>query len=198
MATAYRISNSENPDLQISMLEYEQSKMDVVIAGSNLSPSATLSYKIAEQDDFSSTVKDRTQQTVTATASWPLFAGGSNLFSLRKAQELRNQKELLFQDAQKVVETNVANAWSSYQSSKSLLNSIRTQVKAAEIANEGITLEYESGSNRTTLEVIQSQTVLLNSRINLESSERDFLVSQFDLLSAIGRLTAQQLNLKQQ
>ena len=198
LAAAYNISNSENPNQRIAMLEYKQSEMDVVIAGSELSPSATLSYKIAEQDDFSATVKDRTQKTVTATASWPLFAGGSNLFGLRKAQELRNQKELLFQDSKKTVETEVANAWSNYQSSKSVLDSIRTQVKAAEIANEGITLEYESGSSRTTFEVIQSQTILLNSRINLAISERNFLVSQFDLLSAIGRLTAQQLNLKQQ
>jgi outer membrane protein len=199
LMAAYNISNSENPDIQIAKLEYKQSKLDVVIAGSELSPSATLSYKIAEQDDFSATIKDRTQQTVKATASWPLFAGGSNLFSLRKAQELRNQKELLFQDSKKIVETNVANAWSSYQSSESVLDSIITQVKAAEIASEGITLEYESGSSsRTTLEVIQSRTILLNSRINLASSERNFLVSQFELLFAIGRLTAQQLNLKQQ
>ena len=197
LAAAYNISNTENPELQIAKLEYEQSKMDVAIAGSELSPSATLSYKIAEQDDFSSTIQDRTQKTLKATASWPLFAGGSNLFGLRKAQEIRNQKELLYEDSKKVVETDVANAWSNYQSSKSVLDSIRAQVRAAEIANEGITLEYESGDSRTTLEVIQSQTILLNSRINLANSERNFLVSQFDLLSSIGRLTAKQLNLKQ-
>ena len=197
LAVAYNISNTENPELQIAKLEYEQSKMDVAIAGSELSPSATLSYKIAEQDDFSSTIQDRTQKTLKATASWPLFAGGSNLFGLRKAQEIRNQKELLYEDSKKTVETDVANAWSNYQSSKSVLDSIRAQVRAAEIANEGITLEYESGDSRTTLEVIQSQTILLNSRINLANSERNFLVSQFDLLSSIGRLTAKQLNLKQ-
>ena len=197
LAAAYRISNSENPDLQIALLEYEQAKLDVMIAGSELSPSATLSYKIAEQDDISSTIKDRTQQTVTATATWPLFAGGSNFFNLRKHQELRNQKELLYQDTKKTVETDVANAWSSYQSSKSVLDSIKSQVKAAEIANEGITQEYESGSSRTTLEVIQSRSILLNSRIDLASSERNFLISQFNLLSAAGRLTAKQLNLKQ-
>ena len=92
---------------------------------------------------------------------------------------------------------DVTNAWSTYQSSKSVLDSIKSQVKAAEIANEGITLEYETGSNRTTLEVIQSRSILLNSRINLASSERNFLISQFSLLSAIGRLTAKQLNLKE-
>ena len=197
LAAAYNISNSDNPDLQIALLEYEQAKLDVIIAGSDLSPSATLSYKIAEQDDISSTVKNRTQQTVTATATWPLFSGGSNIFNLRKTQELRNQKELLLEDSRKKIETDVVNAWSNYQSSKSVLDSIRSQVKAAEIANEGITLEYESGSERTTLEVIQSRTILLNSRISLASSERNFLISQFNLLSAVGRLTAKQLNLKQ-
>ena len=131
-----------------------------------------------------------------ATASWPLFTGGSNLFGLRKAQELRNQKALLFQDSKNAAKTEVANAWSNYQSSKSVLDSIKTQVKAAEIANEGITLEYESGTTRTTLEVIQSRSILLNSRVNLASSERNFLISQFNLLSAVGRLTAKHLNLE--
>jgi len=196
LAAAYNISKSDNPDLQIALLEYKQAKLNVVIAGSDLSPSATLKYKIAEQDDISATVKDRTQQTVTATATWPLFTGGSNLFNLRNAQELRNQKELLYEDKKKEIETNVTNAWSNYQSSQSVLESIRSQVKAAEIANEGITQEYESGSGRTTLEVIQSRTILLNSRIDLATSERNFLISQFNLLSAVGRLTAQQLNLK--
>ena len=196
LAQAYRISNIENPDLQISTLEYKQAKLDVIVAGSDLSPYATLKYKIAEQDDMSSTVKDRTQQTVSATATWPLFKGGSNFFNLRKVKELQNQKELLLEDSKKNSETNVATVWSSYQSSKSLLNSIRSQVKAAEIANEGITLEYESGNNRTTLEVIQSRTILLDSRINLATSERNYLISQFDLLASIGRLTAQQLDLE--
>jgi len=197
LATAYRISNSENPDLQIALMEHEQSKLDVAIAGAELSPSATLSYKIAEQDDISSTVQERTQQTITATATWSLFAGGKNTFNYRKFQEIENQKELLLEDRKKTTKTEVANAWSSYQSSKSLLDSIRSQVKAAEIANEGITLEYESGGSRTTLEVIQSRSILLNSRINLASSERNFLISQFNLLSAVGRLTANHLNLKQ-
>ena len=113
---------------------------------------------------------------------------------MKLIKEIKNQKELLLEEEKKTTETNVANAWSSYQSSKSVLDSIRAQVKAAEIANEGITLEYESGTSRTTLEVIQSRSILLNSKINLASSERNFLISQFKLLSAVGRLTAKNLN----
>ena len=196
LAVAYNLSKSENPDIQIARLEFEQSKLDLVIAGSDLAPSATLSYKIAEQDNMSSTVLDRTQQTLTATATWPLFSGGSNIYNVRKTKELKNQKKLLFEDTKKVIETDVTTSWSNYQSSKGVLESIKSQVKAAEIANEGITLEYESGNNRTTLEVIQSHTILLNSRINLANAERNFLISQFNLLSTVGRLTAKQLNLK--
>ena len=198
LAEAYKISNNENPDLKIAMLEYEKSKQDVVIARSDLAPSASLSYEIAKQDDLNSTVQERTQQTLKATVTWPLYSGGSNLSSLRKAKELKNKYDLLLQDSKKTVSTVVTNSWSNYQSSKSVLNSIRLQVNAAEIANEGIILEYESGeSSRTTLDVIQSRTILLNSRINLATSEKDFLISQFSLLSAVGRLTAKQLNLKQ-
>ena len=101
MALANKISISENPDLQIALMEFKEAKSDVVIAASKLSPSATLSYKIAEQEDLSATVQDRTQQTVTATATWPLFAGGKNAFNYRKYQEIKNQKELLLEERKK-------------------------------------------------------------------------------------------------
>ena len=195
LAEAYKISLSENPSLQIAFMEFEQAKLDVTIAASELSPSTTLSYKVAKQRNISSTVQERTQETIKAEATWPLFKGGGNTFNYRKFKEIKNQKELLLQDKKKTIETEVANAWSSYQSSKSVLDSIKSQVKAAEIANEGISLEYESGNSRTTLEVIQSRSILLNSRIDMASSEMIFFISQFELLASIGRLTAKHLNL---
>ena len=196
LAEALKISKEESPDIKIALLEYEKSEQDVVIARSNLSPSATLSYEIAEQNNISSTLEERTQQTLKATASWPIYSGGSNFSNLKKAKEMRNQKELLIKDSDKSVKTTVAKAWSNFQSSKSVLNSIRSQVKAAEIANEGITQEYETGGNRTTLDVIQSRAILLEARISSAVSERNFLLSQFNLLAAVGRLTANHLQLK--
>ena len=92
--------------------------------------------------------------------------------------------------------TNVATAWSSLQSSKSLLNSVILQVRAAEIANEGITVEYESGLGRSTLDVIQSNSLLLSSKISMAESERNYLLSQFKLLQAIGNLSNDYLKLQ--
>jgi outer membrane protein len=69
-----------------------------------------------------------------------------------------------------------------------VLKATKSQVKAAEIANEGITLEYDSGNKRTTLEMIQSRSLLLDARIANAKAERDFIVSKLKLLSAIGNL----------
>ena len=114
---------------------------------------------------------------------------------MNKSKSSELQKSLLFENSKKKNQTNVASAWSSYQSKKSLLNSVRAQVSAAEIANEGITIEYESGSGRSTLDVIQSNSILLDAKINLVNSKRDFLLSQFNLLASIGRLTGSYLGL---
>ena len=85
---------------------------------------------------------------------------------------------------------------SNFQANKSLLNSVRAQVNAAEIANEGIVAEYNSGSDRTTLEVIQSNSLLLNAQISLADSERNYILSQFNLLKSIGLLNSEYLKLR--
>ena len=92
--------------------------------------------------------------------------------------------------------TNVASAWSNLKSSKSLLDSVRSQVKAAEIANEGITVEYESGLGRSTLDVIQSNSILLNSEIDLANFERNYFLAQFKLLQTLGLLNNSYLKLQ--
>ena len=90
----------------------------------------------------------------------------------------------------------MASAWTSYQSNESLLISVKAQVNAAEIANEGIVAEYNSGSDRTTLEVIQSNSLLLNAQISLVDSERNFILSKFNLLKSIGLLNSEYLKIR--
>jgi outer membrane protein len=92
-------------------------------------------------------------------------------------------------DTENKIITETSNSWSRYQSSKSMLQATRAQLKAAEIANEGITMEYDSGNTRTTLEVIQSRSLLLDARIAYAKVERDFMVSQFELAKQIGSLS---------
>jgi outer membrane protein len=193
---AIKISKVNNPNLIISKLEYEQSEKDVTIARSELSPKATLSFNKSKTEDTSSTIDERDKELLKATISWPIFNGGKNTASLSRSKNLMNRNKLLLDNALKTNETNVASAWSSLQSSRSLLNSVKSQVKAAEIANEGITVEYESGLGRSTLDVIQSNSILLSSKISLADSEKNYLLSQFKLLQSVGLLNSNYLKLQ--
>ena len=194
--SAIEISKKGNPDLIIAKLEYEQSKKDTTSARSDLAPSATLSFDRSKTDDLSSTYDEKEQDTLKATVTWPFFSGGKNYANLNKNKSLETQKNLLLSNMIKKNQTDVASAWSNYQSNKSLLNSVRAQVNAAEIANEGIVAEYNSGSDRTTLEVIQSNSLLLNAQISLADSERNYILSQFNLLKSVGLLNSEYLKIR--
>jgi outer membrane protein len=193
---AIDISKKYNPELIIAKLEYEQSEKDVLISRSDLSPSAKLSYENSRAQDLSSTFDERNKNILQATVTWPIYSGGKNRASLNKSRNLQNRKKLLLSSVTKTNNSNVAISWSTLQSSKSLLNSVKSQVKAAEVANEGITVEYESELGRSTLDVIQSNSILLSSRITLANSERNYLLAQFNVLKSIGLLNSSHLKLK--
>ena len=193
---AISLSKKNNPDLIIAKLDYEQSKKDTISARSDLAPTAKLSFDRSKSEDLSSTVDEREKDVLKATVSWPFFSGGKNYANLNKNKSAELQKSLLLDNSIKKNQTDVATAWSSYQSNQSLLNSVRAQVDAAEIANEGIVAEYNSGSDRTTLEVIQSNSLLLNAQISLADSERNYVLSKFNLLRSVGLLTSDYLKIK--
>ena len=147
-----------NVDLLISQLDYEIAIKDLNIEKARLSPSASINYSKSENKDFSSTVDDNDQETVKATVTWPIIKGGENISSIKKSSFNKQRYQLILQDMKNQITTETSNSWSKYQSSKSVLQATKSQLKAAEIANEGITLEYDSGNTRTTLEVIQSRS----------------------------------------
>ena len=194
--SAIELSKKNNPDLIIAQLEYEQAKKDKSIAKSDLAPTANLSLERSYTDDLSATYDEREKDTLKATVTWPFYSGGKNLASLNKSSSLETRSRLILDSVTKQNQTNVASAWSNYQSNKSLLNSVQAQVRAAEIANEGISAEYNSGAGRTTLEVIQSNSLLLNAQISLANSERNFILSKFNLLKSVGLLHSEYLKIK--
>ena len=192
---ALNLSKQNNPDILIAKLDLEKSEKDLAISESDLKPTASLSLQRTYTDDLSATVDEKEQDVLKATLSWPFYSGGKKRSTINKNSNLTNRKRLLLDDAVRTNETNVASAWSSLQSSESFLNSVKVQVSAAEIANEGIAAEYERGS-RTTLDVIQSNSLLLSAQISLASSEKNYLMAQYSLLKAVGLLNSHYLKLK--
>jgi outer membrane protein len=195
LSDAINLSKQNNPDIKIAKFDLEQSEKDVAISQSDLKPSASLSLERSYSDDLSSTIDEREKDVLKATVSWPFFTGGKTQSKINKQSNLTTRKRLLLDHAVRTNETNVASAWSSLESSKSFLNSVKVQVRAAQIANEGIAAEYERGS-RTTLDVIQSNSLLLSAQLSQVNSERNYLMAQYNLLKAVGLLNSQYLKLK--
>ena len=189
LVSSLELANLDNIDILISKLDYEISVKDLNIEKARLSPSASINYSKSENKDFSSTIDEVDQESVKATITWPIIKGGENISSIKKSSFKKQRSQLMLQDTKNKIITETSNSWSKYQSSKSVLEATKAQLKAAEIANEGITLEYDSGNTRTTLEVIQSRSLLLEARITFAKAERDFMVSQFELAKQIGSLS---------
>ncbi len=183
------LAEINNKDLLISKLDYEIAVKDLNIERARLSPSASLNYSKSKNNDFSSTIDKIDQESIKATITWPLIKGGENVSSIKKSTFIKEKYKLILQDTKNRINNEISNAWSKYQSSKSVLDATKAQLKAAEIANEGITLEYDSGNTRTTLELIQSRSLLLEARIAFAKSERDFIISQFELAKQLGSLS---------
>ena len=194
--SAIDLSKQNNLDIIIAKLELEQSEKDIEIAESDLKPTATLSLERSYSDDLSATYDEKEKDVLKATVSWPFYSGGKKRATISKNQSLKTRQRLLLDNAIKTNDTIVATAWANLQFSKSFLDSVRLQVRAAQIANEGITAEYERGSGRTTLDVIQSNTLLLDAKVSLSNSERNYLLAQYNLLKSVGLLNSNYLKLK--
>ena len=189
LQTATAIAEQINPRLNLAKIDLEIAKKDLFVARGDLSPSASISYSMKKNEELSSSVDEREQEEVKATITWPIFKGGKNLSSVKKAKFRVEEKQLILKDIFSQVQIDTANAWTTYNSSRGVLDATEAQLKAAEIANEGITLEYDTGNKRTTLEVIQSRTLLLDARTSYAKSQRDFAIAQFNLLASIGDLS---------
>ncbi len=190
---AINITKLNNTNLIIAKLDYEISEKELSIEKARLSPSASINYSKTENKDFSSSIDQLDEESVKATITWPIIKGGENISSIKKFSLKKQKSQLLSEDAENKAITQTTNAWSKYQSSESVLLATEAQLKAAEIANEGITLEYDSGNPRTILEVIQSRSLLLDARIAHAKAEKDFIISKIELAFQLGTLSLDQI-----
>lgn len=190
---ALEISLANNPELVISRLDFQISQKNLNIEKSKFSPSASINYSKSETDELSTSINKADKESVKATITWPIIKGGENISSIKKSSLKKQKSLLLSKDAESKLITETTNSWSKYQSSESVLKATEAQLKAAEIANEGITLEYDSGNTRTTLEVIQSRSLLLDARIDYAKAERDFVISKFELAFKLGSLSLESI-----
>lgn len=131
---------------------------------------------------------------VTAQVTIPLYQAGLPEAQVREAKQTANQYRMQIDDARQRAVEGAVSAWQSLATTRASIKSYRDQIKAAQIALDGVRQEAQVGS-RTVLDVLNQEQELLNARVNLVRAERNEMVAAFTLLSAIGQLSAEQLAL---
>jgi outer membrane protein len=193
-ADAAEVAINRNPDLLAAQYAEQAAEYSVRVARGARLPEVGLRASVSEgrENDFSG--QGRGSASITANVTMPIFTGGLNQSNVRQARAAADQARLSGLTVRRQVIEGASNAWNNYLAALAVIESSREAVRANEIAFEGVEQEALVGL-RTTLDVLNAEQELLNSRLELVRAERDLTVASYGLLQAMGQLDAQSLGL---
>jgi outer membrane protein len=149
---------------------------------------------IQYQQDLQVPTDQYYQYGVRLQATVPIYQNGSEWSAVRQAKELVGQRRNELDSARRTAAQNVISAWRNLDSARSRVTSFTAQVRANDVALNGVRQEALVGS-RTTLDVLNAEQELLNSQVNLITAAHDVQVFYYSVLAGIGRLTARTMGL---
>lgn len=198
---ALEIAVAESPGVKAARFNEEAARYAVNSAKGALLPSVGFRAGYQRQDSLardntgiSTIVQGTDTRTATIQVSVPLYNGGARHSSVRRAKQVRSQRLMEIYQAERSAQELALVAWDNHRASKGQIVSSEAQVRANEIALEGVRQEAYVGS-RTTLDVLNAEQELLNSRVSLVRAQRNESVAAYTLVQALGRLTARGIGL---
>ncbi len=191
---AQNLALDNNPDLRAVEFNELAAREGIRVARGTMLPEVSLSASVNESRDSAFSGQARGSASVQARVSVPIFTGGLNQSRVREAQASADEARLAGLTTRRQVIEAVSNAWNTYLAAQAVIESSREAVRANEIAFEGVEQEAFVGL-RTTLDVLNAEQELLNSRLELVRAERDLAVASYGLLQTLGLLSARDLGL---
>lgn len=192
--SALGIAKINNPRLQAALYTEKAARYNVKKQYGGLGPTVDVVARLSKSwENFSATDSSTTRE-ILAQMTMPLYQSGSVSSNIRQSRQIENQRRLEAVSAEREVVELVRNAWEGYREATARISSSEDQVNANDIALEGVRQESDVGS-RTTLDVLDAEQELLDSRVSLVRAQRDQSVAAYTLLSSIGKLTAEGLQL---
>ena len=125
----------------------------------------------------------------------PFYQGGAQASRIRQAKQVASQRRVEIVEAQRQAREETIGIWETFMTARARIESIRRQVAAADIAREGVMREQEVGQ-RTVLDVLDAEREALMAKTALVNAERDYVVASYNVLAAMGKLTAYDLKLE--
>jgi outer membrane protein len=179
----------ENPNITGATYDLDAAQFAINIAQSSLFPTlgaqAQVSREVQNDTTLGTTRTD--QASIVGTLNIPIYDGGLAASQVRQAKEALAQARSQLDRTRSQTETAVVAAWVTNEGAKVALNAAKSEVRASEIALDGVRKEALAGA-RTTLEVLNSQQDLTAARARLIAAQQDRVVASYTLLSAVGRL----------
>lgn len=133
-------------------------------------------------------------QQVVLSYKQTIYAGGQLSALYRKALAGQDAARAALHQTGVNVDENVGRAWSGILVASASINAGQEQIRAAQAAYDGVKEEADLGS-RTTLDVLDAEQELLNAKAAKLQAVANSYIGQYQLLSAMGLLTADHLKL---
>ncbi len=193
-AEALDLASVNNPDVVFADFTERAARSDIELRRGELLPSVTLDASVDRGRDNRGSDVDDTQGEITARLSVPLYQSGAVYSRIREAKQTASQRLSELALSKRAAEQDASDGWDDFRSAQARITAFESEVRAQEVAFEGVQQEAQVGS-RTVLDVLDAEQELLDARVNLVTARRDLIVNGYQLLSAIGKLTAEELGL---
>jgi len=184
----------KNPGLTAAEFAVDVALADVRVAQADLLPTVDLAGSVGYIDEPSDTVGSQTDARVSATITIPLYQTGAEYSRVRQQKQVVDQRRRELDDTRRQVTQNVTAAWEGLQTATAAARSFEEQVRANDIALEGVRTEAQVGA-RTVLDVLDAEQELFESEVDLVDARATEVVALYTLQAAMGELTAEALDL---
>jgi outer membrane protein len=138
--------------------------------------------------------RDSFNQSIGLTMSQTVYAGGRLSAIYRKALAGKEAQRAQLHRTMAQVTKNLGDAWAGLAVQVASIQASDQQIRAAQTAFDGVREEATLGA-RTTLDVLDAEQELLNARAARLEAEAGRYIGVYQILGAMGLLTAQHLKL---
>jgi outer membrane protein len=184
-----------NPNILAAAYVEEAATYNIEVTKGDLLPELSVSASATVTDGPARGVRTSDSERIEGILTVPLYEAGSVYSSVRQSKHVASQRRLQVIEAGRAVREGVSNAWHFLESARQSISANNTQVSSNRLALDGVRQEYLVGS-RTTLDVLDAESEVVTAQIALVSAQRDQIVSSYQILGSVGRLTARDLHLR--
>jgi outer membrane protein len=191
---AAKMASGNNPQVVAALFNDATARNAFDVAFAQLMPQVNVVGQAFQQENQTLRDSETNGYTVLAQVNIPLYQGGSEYAGIRQARQQQQRTQKLVDDARRTAVQNAVQSWETLVAARAAAASTRVQIQANQVALDGVEREAIVGS-RTTLDVLNAQQALLNSETTLVQNLAALVTASYAVASAIGRLTARDLNL---